>query len=598
MLPLPEVDVTLAKLKESVRVSAEGTEGEGELNSFYAAVDRFVASGAAAAAHGEIRDLAREVAARNGAGFPGSWIEKLWLEAYLSDGNPLPININPHFVLDSAPSSVAAASAAATATGMLDWWAGVLAEPQAPGAYIPLERRPELMGSIEVSAWSKVMGFARLPRTEAAQPDTAHVYDPTTDGAKLGVVCNGHYYTVEPVMASDFSGPMPVELLARTMEAIQDDAHSRAPGWASGTEVGVFTALPRLEWGMWRARFAASSPAAAAFLSEWDSSLFVVALDSAPLSGRSMMHGMPAAGTFNRWFDKMLVAADPSGRVGFRNEHSFLDGIVWKHMIDAAAPELGARARASRKPGAGLPWQRHEFTLPPELAADMRRAQEAAAASADSVQLVEIEDERGAASLAKSLGLSPDAFVQLALQATFAAMEQGMGRAGSLRPGVYEAATMQGFWRGRTETIRSLTEASVAAVWGEPLAYSGDALRAAGQAHTATIKAAMEGDGIDRHLYMLQSVAGDNGNELFSHPLLTNASRWRVSTSNISSPHLGFIGFGAVDPDGLGLGYNQCADGLRLAISGFNASDAVNVDIFAGIFPSVLSAMIDALRKS
>ena len=93
-------------------------------------------------------------------------------------------------------------------------------------------------------------------------------------------------------------------------------------------------------------------------------------------------------------------------------------------------------------------------------------------------------------------GFSPDAFVQMAFQATYYTL---YGRAAP----TYEPAMTKAFLRGRTETIRTVQPHTMAFVeaWVNPEATLQDklqALRDACAGHTRLSKEAAAGRGFDR----------------------------------------------------------------------------------------------------
>ena len=99
-----------------------------------------------------------------------------------------------------------------------------------------------------------------------------------------------------------------------------------------------------------------------------------------------------------------------------------------------------------------------------------------------------------------SMGLSPDAFVQMAFQAAY------YGLYGRVEP-TYEPAMTKAFLHGRTEAIFSISQESVDFVqtfWGEVSpAIKINALRRACDKHVAITKTCSQGKGHHRHLYAL-----------------------------------------------------------------------------------------------
>ncbi len=168
----------------------------------------------------------------------------------------------------------------------------------------------------------------------------------------------------------------------------------------------------------------------------------------------------------------------------------------------------------------------------------------------------------------KHIGISPDAYVQMALQLAYFNDTDRFDL-------TYEASMTRLFRFGRTETVRSLTHESIAFVrcmkdsTATPKAKF-QALRRAARKHQQSYRKAMTGMGVDRHLFSLyvvckgMDVESDFLNAALSIP-------WRLSTSqqpqeqtllrrslspqsvrNYLSPG---GGFGPVADDGYGVSY-------------------------------------------
>jgi carnitine O-acetyltransferase len=106
----------------------------------------------------------------------------------------------------------------------------------------------------------------------------------------------------------------------------------------------------------------------------------------------------------------------------------------------------------------------------------------------------------------KQLALSPDSFVQMAIQLGYAMLMNGTSAA------TYESAGMRRYAWGRTETCRSVSEASVRfvdAMCGDrneemSIDEKAAALRDAVATHSKTMGACLQGGGIDRHFLGLR----------------------------------------------------------------------------------------------
>jgi carnitine O-acetyltransferase len=194
-------------------------------------------------------------------------------------------------------------------------------------------------------------------------------------------------------------------------------------------------------------------------------------------------------------------------------------------------------------------------------------------------------------------GFSPDAFVQMAFQAAYFSL---YGRTEC----TYEPAMTKAFLHGRTESIRTVQPESVAFVRSfcsdnTTPREKMDALRAACKRHVDLTRECSKGLGQDRVLYALAAIAKDdklgNGHDgdnddmtpsngqaqvdevekarenaatsdsdddippplpaLFRDPGYSTINHSVLSTSNCGNPCLRMFGFGAVVPDGFGIGY-------------------------------------------
>ncbi|KAJ3145763.1 Carnitine O-acetyltransferase mitochondrial [Irineochytrium annulatum] len=126
----------------------------------------------------------------------------------------------------------------------------------------------------------------------------------------------------------------------------------------------------------------------------------------------------------------------------------------------------------------------------------------------------------------------------------------------------YESAQTRKFAYGRTETCRTVCDESVAWVKAMqdpnvPIKVKGELGRAAIKAQTAYMALCVEGRGVDRHLFGLRQLIkkGEPTPSIYADPMFAKSSRWRLSTSQISSEHYSGYGWGEVVPDGYGCAY-------------------------------------------
>ena len=133
----------------------------------------------------------------------------------------------------------------------------------------------------------------------------------------------------------------------------------------------------------------------------------------------------------------------------------------------------------------------------------IRLARELAVKNNDDLDLIIIDHKNWGKGSIKKCGVSPDAFVQLALQLAY------YKDAGKFVQ-TYEASMTRLYLNGRTETVRSCTQEAVDFVMAMTNDDNGmtkddkiKLLHRAADKHTQMYKDAMNGKGIDRHLFAL-----------------------------------------------------------------------------------------------
>jgi carnitine O-acetyltransferase len=142
----------------------------------------------------------------------------------------------------------------------------------------------------------------------------------------------------------------------------------------------------------------------------------------------------------------------------------------------------------------------------------------------------------------KSCKLSPDSFIQTAIQAAFYKIH-------GVPAAHYESASTRMFAEGRTECIRSC---SVEAVDFSKALLDSDLslqqkfkfMKKAVESHKSYAADAVQGLGVDRHLLGLKKIAIENGKnlpQLFMDEGYVQSSNFRLSTSQVNSHHATFL---------------------------------------------------------
>ncbi|XP_017959291.1 carnitine O-palmitoyltransferase 1, liver isoform isoform X1 [Drosophila navojoa] len=387
---------------------------------------------------------------------------------------------------------------------------------------------------------------------------------------------------------------------------IQEILDSKATPLEGEEHLAALTAWNRSKWAETRNTYFSYGTNHIA-LRTIESAAFVLSLDDEPFEfdlkrpelldsfGKKLLHG----NGYNRWFDKSFtVCVGTNGRVGFNAEHTWSDAAIashmWENLIIDDLESDGYDETGNTK---GIP----EFTPPTptrlhwDLKACLPQIEEAticATKLCNEVDLRILVHQEYGKGFMKKCRLSPDAFIQMALQLAY---YRDAGRF-SL---TYEASMTRLFREGRTETVRPCTIESSA--WVKAMENPSttndervELLKKACERHQLAYQDAMCGNGIDRHLFCLYVVSKylevDSPflNEVLSEP-------WRLSTSQTPhgqtpkmdlKKHPNCIsaggGFGPVADDGYGVSYIIAGENLIFFhISAKNTCPQTDVHRFA-----------------
>ncbi|ETE64019.1 Carnitine O-acetyltransferase, partial [Ophiophagus hannah] len=237
-----------------------------------------------------------------------------------------------------------------------------------------------------------------------------------------------------------------------------------------------------------------------------------------------MLHGGGSRwNSGNRWFDKTLqfiVAED--GSCGLVYEHAPSEGPPIVALLDHIV-EYTKKPELVRSPMVPLPMPKKlRFNITPEIKNDIEDAKQNLNIMVQDLDIKVIVFHQFGKNFPKSEKISPDAFIQVALQLAYYRMY------GELCS-TYESASLRMFRLGRTDTIRS---ASVDVLKFDQ--EKAELLRRATQAHRSYTDMAIRGNAIDRHLLGLKLQAIEDLvsiPELFMDTAYAVAMHFNLSTS-------------------------------------------------------------------
>ena len=163
--------------------------------------------------------------------------------------------------------------------------------------------------------------------------------------------------------------------------------------------------------------------------------------------------------------------------------------------------------------------------------------------------------------------MSPDSYIQMAIQYAFYRLHHVPGAH-------YESAQTRMYINGRTETIRSCSNESIAfaqaMVRGRDNADKVKKLKEAVKAHKDYVAMAVQGFGIDRHLLGLKLIAKENNipiPALYSDEGYAKSAHMRLSTSQVASRYEAFMCYGPLTNDGYGCCYSPRNDDMWFGLS-------------------------------
>uniref|UniRef100_A0A1D5RHJ1 Carnitine palmitoyltransferase 1C n=1 Tax=Macaca mulatta TaxID=9544 RepID=A0A1D5RHJ1_MACMU len=280
------------------------------------------------------------------------------------------------------------------------------------------------------------------------------------------------------------------------------------------------------------------------------------------------------------WFDKSFtLIVFSNGKLGLSVEHSWADcpisGHMWEFTLATECFQLGYSTDGHCKghPDPTLPRpQRLQWDLPDQIHSSISLALRGAKILSENVDCHVFPFSLFGKSFIRRCHLSSDSFIQIALQLAHF-RDRGQFCL------TYESAMTRLFLEGRTETVRSCTREACNFVRAMEDKEKTDPqclalFRVAVDKHQALLKAAMSGQGVDRHLFALYVVSR------FLHlqsPFLTqvHSEQWQLSTSQIpvQQMHLFDVhnypdyvssggGFGPADDHGYGVSYIFMGDDM------------------------------------
>lgn len=423
------------------------------------------------------------------------------------------------------------------------------------------------------------------------------------------VACRNQFYKVDVIQEGQELSEADIFLqLNRVMTSAQQSVDKPAP-------VGILTSQARNIWAEHRERLLQDATNRANLFA-LENCLFLVCLDLTTLpSGRDgdggmagdmaarthqILHGQGVErNTANRWMDKtvqFIVAED--GTCGVNMEHSVVEGIALCSAVEHAFSVMGKDNFSDKicdPASLALP-KCLQWNLTTQSLRDIEVAKENVARLVDDFDLAVFRFPRYGREFIKAQGMSPDAYIQLALQLTYYKIH------GCLTS-TYESASVRRYRHGRVDNIRANSPAALAwikAMLGQTEATDEDKRRLLTEAvqwQQDNMLETILGHGTDLHILGLREAAAELGlptPDLFQDASYKAFNCFKLSTSQVPMTSDFWMGYGAVVPDGYGCCYNpQAPDSIVFSVASFLSCYDTSSEMFTQSLESSLLQMAE-----
>ncbi|XP_043087029.1 choline O-acetyltransferase-like [Puntigrus tetrazona] len=302
----------------------------------------------------------------------------------------------------------------------------------------------------------------------------------------------------------------------------------------------------------------------------------------------------------NRWYDKPLqfvIGAD--GVCGVVCEHSPFEGIVLVQFTEHLLKNIRCCKPSSGQSVSDLPHPRRLlWKCSPEIQGALVSAADHLHGLVRNLDMNVFRFVVYGKEFIKQQKMSPDAFIQLALQLAFYRCH---GRLVSS----YESASLRRFRLGRVDNIRSSTPEALTFVKamtdrGASPQEKMEKLRVAVDAQSKVTALAVTGMGTDNHLLGLRETAKEmkmKTPDIFSDETYHISNHFILSTSQVPTTEEMFCCYGPVVPDGYGVCYNPRPGQVLFCVSSFRESQETCSERFVKALDEALQDMKTLCNK-
>ncbi|XP_076243801.1 choline acetyltransferase [Calliopsis andreniformis] len=474
----------------------------------------------------------------------------------------------------------------------------------------------------------------RIYRRPGINVDEQVILDRASSGDHIIVAHHNQFYSV-PVRASDRGRITESELVQQILTIMETKADPRTP------PVGILTTAKRPAWAKAREELLKNEQNRHN-LELLERCLCVVCIDddilpttfNNPLKKEDrwigdrdyanvLHHTLHGGGSrhlgANRWFDKTFHAIlGKDGMWGLTYEHSAGEApAIFKafeeltEKVDAMPPPDENTVPSHLPAPEKLEWHLSEQSLN-----YIRDAMTSFDALVEDLDLCILWFQDYTKEFVKSCKISPDVYIQLALQFTHFRLHGNL-------VATYESAGIRRFALGRVDCIRAASPEALA--WakamcqGDPESQTTNQQNSAPdegtkrqerikelfdlavQRQTKEMNDNITGQGIDNHLMGLHYCAKEAGEvvpDIFTDEAYRIVHHFALSTSQVTTKNDTIVGYGPVVPDGYGCAYNIRNNGFIFSVSAFHSDGRTNAMRFAQTLEQSLRDMASMLKNA
>ncbi|XP_071342918.1 carnitine O-acetyltransferase-like [Trachinotus anak] len=344
-------------------------------------------------------------------------------------------------------------------------------------------------------------------------------------------------------------------------------------------------------------------------LSAIERSIFTVCLDRAmPPEPNEMRHngilqmlhgGGSQYNSGNRWFDKGLqIIIGEDGTCGANGSHATADGTVCMGMGDHTVafmmkPVMKPEITPSAMGPLPVPQKLH-FNITPQIKEDIEQAKQHIDKMARDLKLKVTVFKHFGKNVLKAHKISPDAFVQMAIQLAYYRMYQQCCS-------TFEPASLRMFKLGRVAAIHSNSRASATFVksFDDPKIKNSekvDLLEKAIKAHKLYTNMAVNGQAIEGHLLGIRMQTVEEKismPEIFTDASFIKAFDYQISTSQVTSMTDCLACVGPETDTIYDVCYSVLSDHISLIVSRFEPPNTCNEKNVEHLIKAIMDALLD-----